>query len=404
VAKNVSSSDDANADLTNTAVMGDLTVDGSALGSNICGSEVGGDASLTGSQAGTGSAIMVGGAACDFDVFGGDLTVNGNANPVSITGDVVLGALSCSGNAAAPTGGARVRGLVSGQCAGLGTTASGLPTDRESSLWGWVSSRSAAAGTAATAAGLATITDGTTDCSGTATGLSINANLTVEAGMSCVITNSSVSGKVAVKAGGNLLLSNSTVSGAVSVQSNGFVSATAGSKLMGNVTLANGFGLDVESSTVSGNVAVNGSGFLNGVSSSFKAISSSNGDTYLGSSQVSGNLSANGDVMTDVNDSTVWGSTYISSPTNGSVVCGSEFVGMVTVNGAKGGAVQLGASGPAAGCTVDVFEGGLTLSNNAAPVTLGGNVIEGNLSCGGNATAPAGTSTRVRGTVSGQCS
>jgi hypothetical protein len=245
----------------------------------------------------------------------------------------------------------------------------------------------------------------TTSCTGTASDVTVPNDLFVPANKSCELTNVVINGATTVRGGGNLLLTDSTLNGTLTVQDDGFVDIEK-TTVTGAVKLNNAFGGYTENSTLSANVTVTSSGFFYGVGSSLVSVTSTNGETYLESARMSKNLATTGDVLTDVYNSVIQGTVNVSNPQTGSVVCVSEIDGNASFSGsggADGSLVQIGASAPLTGCGFDVFGGSLALTGNASPVYVSDNVIRDNLDCSGNASAPVGSSSRIRGQVSDQC-
>jgi hypothetical protein len=410
VAKDVSTMGDTYTDLFNSTVGGGLTVANSLIGSVVCASEVSGDVTFSGASNQAGSLLQLGATqpqpGCAYDVFGGNVTLSGNSTLSSIGNDIIRGDLSCTGNSVAPAGSStRIRGQATGQCAAVATHVTGLPTAREAATLQASDARRTAAVAAAAVAGPAPLVSGPTPCVGTVSGLTVSGDLSVPANSSCQLTNTTVTGKVTVGTGANLVASGSTLGGALTVQSGAYVSATS-SSIAGAVTDGGGFGIYLQGTTLAGNVTATNGGFFYSIGSTTKAVTSTGGETYFESSWVTRNLSTNGDSLTDFNDSVVQGTAFISNPTKGTVACNSEFDQAVTISGARSGTgslVQLGATGPTAGCTLDVFGSALTLTNNSAPSYAGDPVVAGDLACTANSPAPTHTDTRVRGTATGQC-
>jgi formylmethanofuran dehydrogenase subunit C len=405
LAKNLSTTGDSFTDVYDSVIRGTLTVDGAELGSTTCTSEIDGVATYTNTQSHAGSLLQIGATApqtgCGFDIFGAGLTLTNNTAVSFIGANVVRGDFSCTGNTPAPTGtSSRIRGPATGQCSALAVAPTGLPTTRVADKLAAANSRTADAHALAVQTGPAPLVSGSTPCSGTVANQTIAGDVVVPAGQACEMTNTVVNGKVTVQGNASLLLSGSTAGGAVAVQTGGYVSAVS-STMAGAVTLSGAFGAYAQDSSFGGNITATGSGFVYSVGSTGKALTSTNGETYLESSWLTKNLSTNGDALTDINNSVVEGTTFVSNPHQGSVVCASEFDQAGSFSGAQAGVVQIGAG---AGCAFDVFGATLTLSNNAAPAALGPNVIRSDLSCTGNSPAPSGTSSRLRGQASGQCS
>jgi hypothetical protein len=264
-----------------------------------------------------------------------------------------------------------------------------------------MSALAAAAGTIAF--GLPASADLVTFCSGTASNVTVPNDLVVAAGRSCELTNVTINGNTAVRAGADLFLNNSTLNGNLVVQSNGFVNALD-STVTGTTRLNTAFGGYAENGSL-GNVVAVDSGFFFSLGATLNNVTSTNGETYLESVRMN-RLSTTGDLLTDVHNSVLRGTATVVGASLGSVFCASEIDGDAAVIGSgesAGAVVQIGSAAPLTGCAFNVFGGNLSLTGNLGPVFVSDNVIRGTLACTDNAVAPVGTSTRIRGGVTGQC-
>jgi hypothetical protein len=244
-----------------------------------------------------------------------------------------------------------------------------------------------------------------TSCVGEASDVTIPGDLFVPAGESCDLTNVVVNGNTTVRAGANLMLAGATLNGALTVQADGFADILSTS-VGGATRLNSAFGLYSEKSTLTGNVTVTSSGFFYSLGSSLASVTSTDGETYLESVRLARNLTTTGDLLTDVYNSVVQGTVTVTGASMGSVLCVSEVDGSTAFSGngsGPGAVLQIGASAPLSGCGFDVFGANLALTDNTAPSYVSDNVVRGSLVCTGNSTAPVGTSTRIRGQVTGQC-
>jgi hypothetical protein len=248
----------------------------------------------------------------------------------------------------------------------------------------------------------------TVSCVGAASEVTVAFDLFVPAGKSCDLTNVVINGSATVRAGANLFLTGSTVNGPLVVQSDGFVSAT-GSTVTGVTRLNAAFGALVDQGSRTANLVATHSGFLFGIGSSFAAVTSTDGETYLESARLTRDLSTTGDVLTDVYNSVIEGGVTVRGAAMGSVVCVSEIDGDAEFGGAgAGGAgadaiLQIGASAPLEGCGFNVFGADLALTDNAVPTYVADNVIRGALRCTGNDPEPFVSGNRVRGGATDQC-
>ncbi|MFW6600304.1 hypothetical protein ACQBAU_09835 [Propionibacteriaceae bacterium Y2011] len=109
------------ADVINSTLTRTLAVSNAEFGTQVCASEVDGDATFEGNagvQLGSGALF----GTCDggSNYFGGNVTVNNSTEGVEVNGNIVRGNLAGTGNDPAPTGADnRVRGAQEGQFAEL---------------------------------------------------------------------------------------------------------------------------------------------------------------------------------------------------------------------------------------------------------------------------------------------
>lgn len=162
-ARTVRASDVVYADVINSTLTGKLEVSNAEFGSNVCASEVDGDATFEGNagvQLGSGSLF----GDCDggSNYFGGDVTINNSTQGVQVNANIVRGNLAGEGNDPAPTGADnRVRGELQGQFADLKPAVSSFarkaPVDHTAKVEAKMADRKAAAVKAADAAGKAAL-------------------------------------------------------------------------------------------------------------------------------------------------------------------------------------------------------------------------------------------------------
>jgi hypothetical protein len=239
-------------------------------------------------------------------------------------------------------------------------------------------------------------------CSGTAENFTIAGDLAVPAGESCSLINSTVTGNVVVRADANLSLDASTIRGSLTVRANGFASAT-GSSVVGVTALRQAFGVAAEDSDLAGGVDARNSGFFFSDRTTHGAeVFSATGQTVILSGWVSGDLRTNLDLLTDLRDTVVTGGINVNQAELGSVICRSEIDGDVVLR-SSGELIQLGGEAPTTDCEFNVFGGHLVLRDNTADIRISDNVIRGDLTCSGNATAPTGADNRLRGQGVDQC-
>jgi hypothetical protein len=242
-----------------------------------------------------------------------------------------------------------------------------------------------------------------TSCTGTAADVTVPGDLFVPAGESCELTNVTVQGNTTVRAGADLILVDSALAGTLTVQGDAFADLD-GSTVAGASWLNGAFGLFSQDSTLTGDLVATDSGFAYGVGTSYRAIRSTNGETFLDSGRVARSVTTTGDLLTDLTDTVVQGRVTVGDSLLGSVVCATEIDGDAAFSGtAAGGVLQLGPAGPADGCGFAVFGGTLTLTGNRAPATINDSVVRGALACTDNDPAPTGSGNRLRGGATGQC-
>lgn len=163
-AKNVVATDVSYADLLNSTLTGKFSVTNATFGSQVCASEIDGDAVFEG-NAGVqlGSGTLFGECIGGSNYFGKSVTINNSTVGVQVNANIIRGDLSGTGNDPAPTGvDNRVRGTASGQFADLqpGTQAlarRSAPVEHSAAAKAKASDRKAAATTDAAAAGTARI-------------------------------------------------------------------------------------------------------------------------------------------------------------------------------------------------------------------------------------------------------
>lgn len=238
-----------------------------------------------------------------------------------------------------------------------------------------------------------------TSCTGTASDVTVPGDLFVPAGESCDLTNVTINGNTTVRDKANLFLTGSTLNGSLTLQTDGFVDAEH-TTVTGATQLSTAFGAFVQDSTLTGDVTTDGPSFLYSLRSTHKGgIASTNGETYLESGRVAGDIRTSGDLLTDLNDTVVQGTFAADTATLGSVLCASEVDGAASFS--NGGTLELGGTTPVSACAFDVFADSVTATGNA-DVHVVGTVIRGSLNCTGNATVD-GSGNRLRGGATGQC-
>lgn len=235
----------------------------------------------------------------------------------------------------------------------------------------------------------------TTFCDGAASDVTVPGHLVVRAGDSCELTNVTIDGDATVRADANLILTDATVNGNVVVRSNGFTSVIGGS-VAGNTRLNDAFGGYTESTELAGAVNASQSGFYYSLDTIHDGnVNSTDGETFLESGWLTGNLATSGDLLTDVYDTVIERSLDVSAAQRGAVVCASEIDGAATFDG-NADLVQIGA-GTVADCAFNVFGAGVTITGTTGESFVTGNVVRGDLTCSDNEPAPVVSDNRIRG-------
>lgn len=238
----------------------------------------------------------------------------------------------------------------------------------------------------------------TTLCDGTASDVTVPGDLIVPAGKDCELINVVINGNTTVRADADLLLDGSTVNGNVRIMAGGFADVIE-TTVTGTTTVTDGFGFFAENSTLTGNVTGQTPGWIYTIGTQHgKNFSSTNGETFIESGRVTGGVTTNGDVLTDVFDSVIKGSLSVTGTTEGSLLCLSEVDGNATFTG-NSEILQVGASAPLDDCGFNVFHANVNITDNTAASYFSDNVVRGNLTCSGNDPAPVVENNRVRGTV-----
>lgn len=233
-------------------------------------------------------------------------------------------------------------------------------------------------------------------CSGEATGVVVHGDLVVPPGASCHLTATTVTGSATVGDDANLLLDDSTVQGSLTADAGAFVGA-GGSTVRGTARFTGSFGLDASGSHFRDGVVGRRPGFLYLTGTTMGSLSSTGGETYLGSARVEGRLRTGDDTYTDLSDTVVLGSFTVTTAARGVNLCGSEIDGPAVI-GEAGGPVTIGGE-----CGYVVFGDTLTVRGGEGATILTGNTVRGRLACRGNTFAPTGAANRLRGGADGQC-
>lgn len=242
----------------------------------------------------------------------------------------------------------------------------------------------------------------TTFCDGTASDVTVPGDLVVAAGRSCELTGVTIAGDTTVRASANLLLTNSTLGGELLVRSDGFATAT-GSTLAGVLRLRGAAGAYTEDSELASAVNARNAGFYYSLATAHSGdVVSRQGETFVESGWITGQLRTTGDRFTDLTDTVIEGRLRVASPADGTTICTSEIDGPASVVG-SGGPVRIGTTAPGSGCGPVVFADRVAVSGNTASAVIANAVIRANLACANNIPNPTGEHNRVRGNATGQC-
>jgi hypothetical protein len=240
-----------------------------------------------------------------------------------------------------------------------------------------------------------------TSCVGDGGAVTVSGDLVVPAGQSCTLTGTRVKGTVTVEAGADLVASGATFSSAVTVRDNAYLDLTD-TAVKGLLTTQAAFGTHLQTSSVKGITA--NDGFVYAVDSTLTgAVSTTTSELYVSGSTVSGAVSGDRNLYTDVYDSTVKGALTVSGNSLGGVLCASEVEGN-TVYKTNSDALQLGGDGALGSCAGATYLGGnLTVTGNDANAVLDNAIVRGGLTATGNTPAlQIGSLARIRGAITGE--
>ena len=252
--------------------------------------------------------------------------------------------------------------------------------------------------------------DLTTRCVGEGGAVVVPGDLIVPKGSSCTLTGTTVTGNIRVAPGADLVARDVTVSGTVTVLDSAYLDMTT-SKVNGRVVLNGSFGGFLESTEVDGGLlnksraGTDGGGFLYVVSSDISAdVVARTGELLLDNSEVTGSVTSQGSVFTDLYGTFVDGRLTVESSTDGSIVCGSVI--HQTANFLNNGTlVQLGSDGPVRACANGSSYWGqdVVVEATTGELYVDRNLVNGNLTLLNNEpVARVGPSNRVRGDVIGE--
>ena len=246
----------------------------------------------------------------------------------------------------------------------------------------------------------------TTRCVGTAGAVTVPGDLVVPADRSCSLEGTIIQGNVRVQTGADLLITSGTIEGNLVAQEDAYIDAE-GTTVGGNVVSRGSWGVFMTEGAVAGNynspVNAPRGGFLLGDRTAFDGnVVDRAGTTMLVSSTVAGNVTGNGNVASDLEDSVIEGNLTIRDTEEGSLLCDSEVYGNADYRN-NADAIQIGGAVPWGTCGGSAyFDGNVSINNTTGGVFINGAIIRGDLSGTRNAPAPISSDNRVRGEVSGQ--
>lgn len=250
----------------------------------------------------------------------------------------------------------------------------------------------------------ATIQCATEDGDDPVTG-TVNGNVVVPNGQVCVVEDATINGSVTVGRNADLLVSTSSVNGNIVVQRGGYLDVfdTAAN---GSVTLNRAFGLNMDTSGAAAAIRSTNSDFVYLLDSDARStFNVAGGEAFLEGARLIGDVTTRNADYTDFFDSVVYSDLSVTGADQGSLICTSEFDGLVSLVG-NTDIIQIGDIGPDSpfpGCGFNVMAGNVELLDNTADIQVAGNAIRGNLICEGNDPAPVIGANRLRGEGVGQC-
>ena len=246
----------------------------------------------------------------------------------------------------------------------------------------------------------------TTRCVGVAGAVTVPGDLVVPADKSCMLDGTVIQGNVRVQSGADLIITGGTIEGNLVAQADAYVDAEDTS-VGGNVVSRGSYGVFLTGAEVAGNLNspadVTRGGFLladrTGIAGN---VNDRSGTTLLLSSTVGKQVTGNGNVATDLDDTVVEGRLTVTGTEQGSLLCDSEVHGKATYLD-NADAVQIGGTAPWTSCAGSAYFGGdLSIDSTTGGVHLVDAIVRGDLSGDGNSPSPVGSGNRVRGEISGQ--
>ncbi|MDX3850017.1 hypothetical protein [Streptomyces sp. AK02-01A] len=241
-----------------------------------------------------------------------------------------------------------------------------------------------------------------TVCVGDGGAVTVNGDLVVPAGESCTLTGTKVKGSVTVQAGADLVAADATFNGAVNVGQDGYLDLTD-TAVKGALTTQAAFGAHLQNSSVKAGITAT-DGFVYAVDSTLGGtVRATTGELYVSGSSLSGALTGERNLYTDVYDSTVKGALTVSGNSLGGVLCASEVEGKAVYKN-NSDTLQLGGDGLLGSCAGATYFGGdVAVTDNTATVVLDNAIVRGGLTATGNTPAlRVGPLARVRGAITGE--
>lgn len=244
-----------------------------------------------------------------------------------------------------------------------------------------------------------------TSCADVTAGGTVEGDLVVRAGTTCVLADVVVTGQTRLAEAAELSLTGGILEGRVAVGPDAALDLV--DSVVGGRVVHRGYSVTATGSSFGGAVVVTADVerpalFVAEASEVVGDVRAVGAEVVLEGSRVGGDVVTESGSSTDVVDSVVRGDLQVLGNLAGALVCESEVYGDALLGDNDLG-VQLGRTGPFADCAGQGFWGGdVVVEGTDGQVRLDGNIVRGDLSGEDNAPAPTGTANRVRGEVGGQ--
>ena len=245
---------------------------------------------------------------------------------------------------------------------------------------------------------------GETQCIGAPASMVVQGDLVVPAGQSCELFRTIVTGDVRVEAGAqlrtdraqiigdvqvgalaNAIFSDTHVIGTVEARGSANLIASGGT-LGGDVRAEDTYHIDLNRTTLEGDLDVTGG-------TVFPSL-------FGGELRVKGNIRTQDTVRSNFFASRVDGGVTVERAQTATFFCGNSVAGDATFVG-NATRVTLGGT---FFCDGNEVRGTLAVHQNTGAITIGWNIVRGDLACTGNDPAPVGGENQVEGAKLGQCS